>query len=232
MSGADRARHAAIRERPPADFSSVSDQELVQWVRAGREDAVRDLLRRYQDPIFKFLYLKVQDREQAEDLTQDTFVKVLDSLDTYRGDGKLSSWITKIANRVALDYFRTRLRERETLQRAPLEITPGRLAGMGNPLDFRSDTSPRQRVLRELGPALEKAVGRLRTVYRLCIVLKHFENQSYEEIAKALDVPVGTVGTYLHRARTELKRELHALGDAWRTTSFRYATLRNLSPPA
>ncbi len=90
------------------DPASATDQQVVERARAGREDAYRELLRRYDRPVFSLIYRMVRDRELAEDLAQETFVKVLNALDTYRPDFKFSSWIFKIANNVAIDHLRRR----------------------------------------------------------------------------------------------------------------------------
>ena len=229
---ADRAPLAGVAERPPADWSALSDEELVQWAVAGHEGAYRDLVRRYQGPIFRFLSLMVRDREQAEDLTQQTLIKVLGSLKTYRGDGKLSSWIRKIAKRVALDHLRAARRERQALERAPLEITPGRTVAMGTAPDAPSDSLPTRPDLRELRAALEQAIAGLREVQRMCLIMRDLEERSYDDIAETLDLPVGTVSTYVNRARRQLRHDLAAVRDAARGNFVRDANPGSIRPSA
>ena len=89
------------------DLASLSDQQVVELARAGKEVAYRELLRRYERPVFSLIYRMVRDRAAAEDLAQETFIKVLNALDTYRPEYKFSSWIFKIANNAAIDHLRS-----------------------------------------------------------------------------------------------------------------------------
>jgi len=88
------------------DLTPLTDQEVVALARAGHDTAYRELLRRYERPVFSLIYRMVRDRALAEDLSQDTFVKVLNALDSYRPEFKFSSWVFKIANNVAIDQLR------------------------------------------------------------------------------------------------------------------------------
>src|SRR5438552_16452677 len=92
----------------PLELTSATDQEVIRWAREGHERAYRELIRRYERPIFSLIYRMVRDRELAEDLAQDTFIKVLNHIDRYRPEFKLSSWLFKIANNVAIDHLRRR----------------------------------------------------------------------------------------------------------------------------
>jgi len=83
---------------PAPDLKTVSDQEVVAAARAGQEAAFRELVRRYERPVFSLLYRMVRNRELAEDLSQETFIKVLNALASYRPEYKFSSWVFKIAN--------------------------------------------------------------------------------------------------------------------------------------
>jgi RNA polymerase sigma-70 factor (ECF subfamily) len=189
----------------PSNLTSASDQEVVAWAVRGHEAAFRELVRRYERPVFSLLYRMVRDRALAEDLAQDTFIKVLNGLKSYRPEFKFSSWIFKVANNVAIDQLRRRGVETVSMDGAPDAKTPD--ARAASSLQLRGiGESPLQEVeARELGSAIERAIGRLRPEYRSCIVLRHVEGHSYEEIAQMLDLPLGTVKTYIHRARNELR---------------------------
>ena len=86
--------------RLPDEISTATDQEVVAWARQGHERAYRELVRRYQRPVFSLIYRMVRDRERAEDLAQETFVKVLNALDSYQPQYKFSSWIFKRRTRL------------------------------------------------------------------------------------------------------------------------------------
>ena len=83
------------------EWAALTDQEVVLLARGGREAAYRELIRRYERPVFALLFRMVRDRELAEDLSQETFVKALNAIDSYRPEFKFSSWIFKIANNAA-----------------------------------------------------------------------------------------------------------------------------------
>src|SRR3989337_786690 len=109
-----------------ADFAGVTDQEVVQRARGGQESAYRELLHRYQRPVFSLIYRMVRDRELAEDLAQETFVKVLNALDSYRPEHKFSSWIFKIAINAAIDHLRRREPDLLSLDGAPDAVSAER----------------------------------------------------------------------------------------------------------
>ena len=192
-------------------LASVSDHDVVQRARAGQDDAYRELLRRYQRPVFSLIYRMVRDRELAEDLAQETFVKVLNALDSYRPEFKFSSWIFKIANNAAIEHLRRRQLDTLSLDGAPQATTPERVEATALQVSDRGESPLDELEARELGSAIEQAIGKLRPEYRACIILRHIEDRPYEEIADILDLPLGTVKTYIHRARAELQDALGPL---------------------
>ena len=190
------------------DLRELSDQEIVALARDGREAAYRELIHRYERPVFSLIYRMVRDRALAEDLAQDTFVKVLNALESYRPEYKFSSWIFKIANNVAIDQLRRRELDTLSLDGAPDARTADEIEATALQAVDRTETPLAELESRELGGIIEQAIGRLRPEYRSCILLRHVEVRSYEEIAEALDLPLGTVKTYIHRARHELREYL------------------------
>lgn len=194
--------------KPRIDLFSASDQEVVLEARAGREAAYRELVRRYERPIFSLIYRMVRNREQAEDLSQETFVKALNAIESYRPEFKFSSWIFKIANNVAIDHLRRRELDTLSLDGSPHALTPEAVQASALQLGDRQETALEELEARELGGEIERAIGLLRPEYRACILLRHVEGRAYEEIATILDLPLGTVKTYIHRARGELRQAL------------------------
>lgn len=178
-----------------------TDEQLVAEALDGSERACLRLVERFERPVYNLVARMVRDRTLAEDLAQEAFVKAFHRLETYRSDqGKFSNWLFKIAHNTAIDHLR----------RAELDTVPLDAEGDDRPdyhavLADRSATSPLDRAVeRDLGVALEAAVGELRPEYREVVVLRHQEGLSYEEIADVAGLPLGTVKTYLHRARKEL----------------------------
>ena len=165
-------------------------------------------MRRYERPVFSLVYRIVRDRALAEDLTQETFIKVLNGIASYRPEFKFSSWIFKIANNVSIDHLRRRSIDTLSLDGSPMAETPDRMNATALQIGSPGESPLDEVAARELGTAIEQAIARLRPEYRSCILLRHVEGFSYEEIAETLDLPLGTVKTYIHRARNELRSYL------------------------
>lgn len=179
----------------PSDLRHASDQDVVAWARQGHEPAFRELVRRYERPLFSLLYRMVRDRALAEDLAQETFVKVLNGIRSYRPEFKFSSWIFKIANNAAIDHLRRRNLNTLSLNGSPLAETQEETDATSLQVGDRAESPLDEVEARELGTAIERAIARLRPEYRACILLRHIEGYSYEEIAQTLDLPLGTVKT-------------------------------------
>jgi len=190
---------------PPGDLTVATDQEIVTAARRGEETAYRELVRRYERPVFSLIYRMVRNRELAEDLAQETFIKVLNALDSYRPEYKFSSWVFKIANNAAIDHLRRRELDTLSLEGSPHADTPQMVEATALQIGDRSETALEEVANRELGGEIERAIAKLRPEYRTCILLRHVEGRAYEEIAEILNLPLGTVKTYIHRARNELR---------------------------
>src|SRR3954468_12369661 len=117
-------RATPLDQMPHAlDLANLPDADVVALALEGREAAHRELIRRYERPVFSLVYRMVRDRELAEDLTQDTFVKVLSHLDRYRTDFKFSSWLFKIANNVAIDHLRRKQLDTVSIDGSPHAVS-------------------------------------------------------------------------------------------------------------
>jgi RNA polymerase sigma-70 factor (ECF subfamily) len=178
----------------PGNLTGASDQEVVAWANRGQEAAFRELVRRYERPVFSLLYRMVRNRGLAEDLAQETFIKVLNS-----------SWIFKIANNAAIDQLRRRELDTLSLDGSPHASTPAEMSATALQIGDHHESPLEELEARELGGAIEHAIAKLRPEYRACVLLRHVEGHSYEDIARILDLPLGTVKTYIHRARNELR---------------------------
>ena len=187
------------------EWARLTDQEVVLLARSGREAAYRELIRRYERPVFALLFRMVRDRELAEDLSQETFIKALNAIESYRPEFKFSSWIFKIANNAAIDHLRRRELDTLSLDGSPHAETPEAMQATALQIGARQESPLDTVEAKELGGEIEAAIGRLRPEYRSCILLRHVEGRAYEEIAEILDLPLGTVKTYIHRARNELR---------------------------
>ena len=191
---------------PP--LSSLSDPAVVAQARTGSEAAYRELLSRYERPVFSLIFRMVRDRETAEDLAQETFIKVLNNLDRYSPEFKFSSWLFKIANNLTIDHLRRRRVDTISIEGAPDAVTAESARATSIAVVSAGESPLEELESKELGTAIERAIGKLRPEYRACIMLRHVEDKSYEEIAEIVKLPLGTVKTYIHRARHELRAAL------------------------
>ena len=189
-------------------LSGLSDPAVVIEARKGSEAAYRELLSRYERPVFSLIFRMVRDRETAEDLAQETFIKVLNNLDRYSPDFKFSSWLFKIANNLTIDHLRRRRVDTISIEGAPDAVTSESAKATSIAVVSGNESPLEELESRELGAAIEQAIGKLRPEYRACIMLRHVEDKSYEEIAEIVKLPLGTVKTYIHRARHELRAAL------------------------
>lgn len=197
--------------RQALDLPNLPDAEVVVLAQQGREPAFRELIRRYERPVFSLIFRMVRDGTVAEDLAQDTFIKVLNHLDKYRPEFKFSSWLFKIANNVAIDHLRRRQLDTVSMDGSPHAATAAEAESSSFQLADQAESPLDELASRELGAIIEQAIGSLRPEYRNCIMLRHVEGRSYEEIAATLDLPLGTVKTYIHRARQQLREALEHL---------------------
>ena len=190
------------------DLVNLPDADLAALAREGREPAFRELVRRYERPVFSLIFRMVRDRETAEDLAQETFIKILNHIDRYRPEFKFSSWLFKIANNLTIDHLRKRQLKTISMDGSPHAATAAEVEASTFDVEARGESALEEMESKELGGAIEKAIAKLRPEYRACILLRHVEDRSYEEIAATLDLPLGTVKTYIHRARHELREAL------------------------
>ena len=202
--------HSRQDERPLAapDYAALDDRELATIAASGREAAFRELLVRYERPVFSLIYRMVRDRTQAEDLAQEVFVRAFNAIGTYKTSYKFSNWILKIANNHTIDHLRKRRIETISIHGSPHATTAAE-ASQSELVVVSQDENPHEYLEhKELGGQIERAIGGLREEYRTAVLLRHVEGYAYDEIAEIMDVPLGTVKTYLHRARAELRESL------------------------
>ena len=186
---------------------STADEQLAQEALAGSQRAYRELVHRFERPVFNLVARMVRDRTLAEDLTQDAFVKAFSRLDSYHpGQGKFSNWLFKIAHNTAIDHLR-----RSRLDTVPIDSGESEAADFHAILSDPDAPTPLDRRSRRTSSrALAAAVERLRPEYREVIVLRHQEGMAYEETADIARWV--TVKTYIHRARKELAELLTGAG--------------------
>jgi RNA polymerase sigma-70 factor (ECF subfamily) len=186
-----------------------TDAELVVSALAGSQDAFRELVTRFERPIYSLVLRMVQDPGVAEDLAQEVFVKAFRRLATYDPQWKFSSWLFKIAHNTTIDHLR-----RGAPETVPLEAeADGDRGSLAAVLADGSVESPQAAAERhDLARSLERAITRLRPEYREAVLMFYVHGASYQEICAATGQPLGTVKTNLHRAKKELAETMTGLG--------------------
>ena len=197
-----------IMEGQPMAVSSqtgIEESTLVSQAREGNTAAFGELVRRYERKIFRLAQHVTQNREDAEDVLQETFMKAYEHLDQFKGDSKFYTWIVRIAVNQAL----MKLRRRKTDKTVSIDET----IDTGEDTVVREiaawDENPEQQFSRdELGGILDTAVRSLEPLYRSVFVLRDIEELSTEETAEALGLSVPAVKSRLLRARLQLREKL------------------------
>src|SRR3954447_4365688 len=149
---------------PPTrlELENLPDADVVRLAQEGRETAFRELVRRYERPVFSLVHRMVRDRETAEDLAQDTFIKVLNHIDRYSPEFKFSSWLFKIANNVAIDHLRRRRIDTISMDGSPNASTAAEVEASTIELGADQESALDELEAKELGSSIEVAIGSLR----------------------------------------------------------------------
>jgi RNA polymerase sigma-70 factor (ECF subfamily) len=181
-----------------------TDADLVAAILKGEQELFRDLVQRYQGRLVNYLYRLLRSTQEAEDLAQEVFFKVYRALDRYDPRYKFSTWLFRVAQNAAIDQIRKR-----RLQLVSMDRQGSGDDDLGTWEFPSSDPSPYGDLRnRERGEAIQTAIDGLPWDYRELIVLRHYGELSYDEIAKLKDMPLGTVKNKLFRGRQMMKEKL------------------------
>ena len=183
---------------------SGEDADLIRRCLAGDQRACRDLVRRYQRPVFSVLMRVVRRVEDAEDLTQETFVRVFRALDRYDPERPFTAWLFTIATRLAIDQLRRRRVQTVSLNISEPGSTEERTIDVRDPGPLPDEITSNA----EEEKQTQDLIDSLPEHYRIVVLLRHQQDLSYEEIAEALNLPLGTVKARIHRARALLKARI------------------------
>ena len=182
-----------------------SDRDLVVRARARDMAAYDELIRRYQRKIYQLVYNMTSNREDAEDLTQDVFVKAYSALEHFKGDSSFYTWVYRIAVNRTINYLKKRRRN------AALSLDDMDQAVERDPdyVELRSRESPvRDATLSELQKKLNEALQTLSEKHRTVVVLHDIQGIQHDEIGRMLGCSEGTVRSRLFYARQELQKQL------------------------
>jgi RNA polymerase sigma factor (sigma-70 family) len=180
------------------------DEVLARAASHGDRSAFAALVDRHSGRVYRTLYQIVGHDQDAQDLTQEVFLRLYRSLDLYRGDAAFTTWLHRLTVNLALDWLRAR--KRRPLQ-VPLE-PPGESEGPVRELRAHGPTPEEAAVQVERHQELREAIMSLAPDYREVVMLYHFQHLSYQQIADRLGVAVRTVETRLYRAKRQLREAL------------------------
>jgi len=191
-------------EKMTKEMPQPTDADLVAAILKGEQELYSDLVQRYQGRLVNYLYRLLRSTQEAEDLAQEVFFKIYKALDRYDPKYKFSTWLFRVAQNAAIDQIR---------KRRLLLVSMDRQGSSDDDLgtwEFASsDPSPYGDLRnRERGEAIQVAIDGLPWDYRELIVLRHFGELSYDEIAKLKEMPLGTVKNKLFRGRQMMKERL------------------------
>jgi RNA polymerase sigma-70 factor, ECF subfamily len=191
----------SIRMPLTGAVSSTAEQDDLQLIAAskgGDQDAFAQLVQRYQRRVFNLVYRMLQQYEEANETTQETFLAAWQGLPAFRGDARFATWLYRIAYNCSLKQLEQRKRDKALQVALEAEQDGAKL------VDTEMDVRDRQALVRE-------HLSHLPTKYRIVLILRHLQDMTYEEMAEILTMPIGTIKTHLFRARNLLKERLQAL---------------------
>lgn len=185
-----------------------AERRLIRRLQDRDEKAFAELMELHGDRVFNVCYRLLGRREEAEDLAQDVFITVFKSIDSFRGDSKLSTWLYRIASNLSKNRIKY-LDRRHDRKKAEFDESIDRsiaAAATTAPAQARSPDAALEG--RELEGLMQKAIAELDEDHRLLIVLRDIEELNYEEICEITELAEGTVKSRLHRARLALRKKL------------------------
>jgi RNA polymerase sigma-70 factor (ECF subfamily) len=187
-----------------AKLKKLSDIELVKQALNGNDSAYAELMNRYKKKVEIIVSRLVKKEFDVEDLVQEIFTKAFTSLSTFKSEFSFSTWLYKIATNHCIDHIRKRKISTYSLDEE-LELEEDTVH---REIPDWSKTPDYELLRKEKNEIIHQAINSLPEHYRKVIILRHFEDKSYEEIAKELKLPIGTVKVHLFRARELLYKKL------------------------
>ena len=180
------------------------DSQLISKAKSGDEYALEELLGKYKIAVYNLIYRMVKDKQEAEDLTQETFIKTFKSLPSFNEEYAFSTWIFKIATNNCIDFFRKRKLKTYSIDK-PIQYKTSEIQQEHPDPDLNAEKSM---MVQERSRLIKLAIESLPSKYNEAIVLRHQQEKSYEEISEILNLPLGTVKARIFRAREMLNKAL------------------------
>ncbi|MDX1592319.1 MAG: sigma-70 family RNA polymerase sigma factor, partial [Balneolaceae bacterium] len=200
----DQTQNGTETVRENASESSLEDDKLVARAVKGDQAAFRELMNKYQKPLYFHVLKMVKDREQVEDLVQESFMKAFDNLGSYNTKYAFSTWLYRITTNHTIDYLRKKKLQTFSMNE-PVKTKDGEVHFQVK--DEQAETD-RNIIRKQRQNIIHDAIENLPEKYRAVIELRHLQELSYDEIAEQLDLPLGTVKAHIFRAREMLYKAL------------------------
>lgn len=183
----------------------MSDKKLIKRIKSGDMDAFSELVTLYEKKALSFTYRMLKDTSEAEDATQEAFLRVFDKIDTFRESSSFSTWFYAILNNICLDILRKRAKSADT-------ISINQTSSENDDYELQiEDTAPgpyEQLKRTTVNELLEEALSHLSDEHRAVIVMRDINGLEYDEISKSLGISLGTVKSRISRARLALRKIL------------------------
>ena len=199
------ARDGAAHDGPVRDSGALASDEIIERCLNGDQTAWETIVRLYWRKVFNVAYKFVGRHDLAEDLTQEVFLKLYKSLDTFDRRANFQTWLISVSRNLCIDHYRSVRKERETINR---DVDASELSPVSH--DTAADTRLEQR---DRVALLRQALDKLAPTLRTAVMLRDIQELSYQEIADRLHLPEGTVKSRINRGRTELARQIQRLRD-------------------
>ncbi len=189
---------------------ATDDLTLVKRVRSGDQRAFKLLVERYQRKVYGIALGMLRDKEEAMDVSQEAFVKVYKYLDHFKGDSSFYTWLYRITSNICIDIIRKKGNGRNHVEfdeTVRMEAAEANIGALGS----RLGTNPQKSALRkELAEKIQEALQEVPEKHRAILLLREVEGLSYEDLARTLEIPKGTVMSRLFHARAKVQKILSA----------------------
>lgn len=188
---------------------AISDSQLISQYKNGNEEAFAELVNRHKNKIYTTVYLIVKDQYLAEDLLQETYVKVVNTIKSgrYNEEGKFLPWVTRIAHNLAIDHFRK-------AKRYPMIVMEDG-SNIFNTLEFSEDSIESRQIQQDTHALLRDLIKELPDSQREVLMMRHYMQMSFQEIAEATDVSINTALGRMRYALINLRKKMTKLNIAY-----------------
>lgn len=182
------------------EVNNMTDEQLIQLYANGDENGLRVLIDRYKSKIYTSIYMRVKDEFVAEDIFQETFIKVINTIKSggYNEEGKFLSWVMRIAYNMVIDYFRKEKRSPTVMNNEGYDIF--------EVMDFADDDTERRMVRKQMDTDLKKLIQLLPDDQKEVLIMRHFCDMSFKDIAEISNVSINTALGRMRYALQNLRK--------------------------